>query len=166
MKKVRYMIGAAGMLAMTPALGALTPAANAAAAHAAARHSGKTVSLNQHTTTPAVSRCGFLSNLSAHTGHGANELQGWAFFSNSTGQCVDYTKGDVRHSQTGLDMRTRLYRNGTRVYQGYAKGDANPLGTHFSAQPRVVAGQACEAVVYSTDKGRVAYGPVCENIPR
>jgi hypothetical protein len=29
----------------------------------------------------------------------------------------------------------------------------------------VVADQACEALVYSTDTARVAFGPVCENIP-
>jgi hypothetical protein len=166
MKKVRYMIGAAGALAMTPALGALTPAANAATAHTAATHSGKTVSLNQHTTTPAVSLCGFLSNFSSHTGKGANEFQGWAFFSNPTGQCVDYARGQLRHSQTGLEMRTRLYRNGKQVHQGYVTGSANPVHTNFTSQPRVVADQACEALVYSTNTGRVAYGPVCENIPK
>jgi hypothetical protein len=165
MKKVRYMIGAAGALVLTPALGTLTPAAHAATGQSAARQSDKTVSPNQSSTSPAVSRCGFLSNRSAHSGQGADEFQGFAYFSNPTGQCVDYTRGILYHSQTGLEMRTRLYRNGKQVYQGYVHGSANPLHTTFSSQPRRVADQACEALVYSTDIGRVAFGPVCENIP-
>ena len=161
------MIGAAGALAMTPALGALTPAANAVTGQSAARHSSKTVSLNQRITTPAVSRCGFLSPISAHTGQGTNEFQGIAHVSSPTGQCVDYTTGILHHSQTGLEMRTRLYRNGKQVHQGYVHGHWSlPGRTAFSSEPRVVAAPACEALVYSTNTGRVAYGPVCENIPK
>ncbi|MGH3205794.1 MAG: hypothetical protein ACRDP5_27630 [Streptosporangiaceae bacterium] len=167
MKKVRYVIGAAGALALTPALGTLTPAvANAAATgQSVARQSGKTVSPNQSSTSPAVSRCGFQSPVSSHTGQGANKFQGLAYASNPTGRCVDYTRGILYHSQTGLEMRTRLYRNGKQVYQGYVKGSANPLHTKFTSQPRRIADQACEALVYSTDIARVAFGPVCENIP-
>jgi hypothetical protein len=169
MKRVRYLVGAAGALAVTPALGAftpaLTPAAEAAVTAQAASHSGKTVSLNQP-ASPAVSRCGFLSNLSAVTGKGVNIFQGEAFFSNPTGQCVDYTKGDLHHSQTGLEMRTRLYRKHNMVYHGYVHGHANPFSTYFSAQPRVVASQACVALVYSSDTAKVAYGPACINIPK
>jgi hypothetical protein len=165
MKKVRYLIGAAGALAVTPALGALTPAAHAVTAPSTGRQAGKTVSLNLHTATPAVSKCGFLSNFSANTGKGPNEFQGWAYFSNPTGQCVDYTRGLLRHSQTGLEMRTRLYRNGKQIYQGYIHGGTNPVHTNFKSQPRVIADRACEALVYSTDTAKVAYGPVCENIP-
>jgi hypothetical protein len=165
MKKVRYVIGAAGALALTPALGAFTPAAHAATAQGAARHSAKAVSPNQSSTSPAVSKCGFQSPVSATTGQGANKFQGIAYFSNPTGRCVDYTRGILYHSQTGLEMRTRLYRNGKQVYQGYVHGSANPLHTKFTSQPRVVADRACEALVYSTDLGHVAYGPVCENIP-
>jgi hypothetical protein len=164
MKKVRYMIGAAGALAMTPALGALTPAAHAATAHTTVRPNGKAVSQSQ-SSSPAVSRCGFLSNFSSVTGKGANKFQGWAFFSNPTGQCVARTQGRLYHSQTGLEMRTRLYRNGKQFYQKYVKGDADPLDTTFLSQPRRIAGQACEALVYSTAHSKVAYGPVCEDIP-
>jgi hypothetical protein len=175
MKKVRYLIGAAGALAMTPAVGALTPAAQAATtqtahtaytAHTAAISSSNTTSAGRSSTSPAVSLCGAFSNSSAHTGTGANQFQAWAFFSNPTGQCVYATKGRVYHSQTGLEMRTRLYRNGKRVFQGYAHGFAIPIHTTFSERPiRVIAQQACEALVYSTNRAKVAYGPVCVHIP-
>jgi hypothetical protein len=172
MKKVRYLIGAAGALAMTPALGALTPAAQAATAHTAytghtaAISSSNTTSAGQSSTSPAVSLCGFLSNSSRHTGTGANQFQAWAFFSNPTGQCVYATKARLYHSQTGLELRTRLYRNGKRVFQGYRHGSAIPIHTNFSDRPiRVIAQQACEALVYSTDRAKVAYGPVCIPIP-
>jgi hypothetical protein len=57
MKKVRYAIGMVGVLGAAPALGLLTPAANAAAGtHAPATgHTGKTVSLRPMTTPAATS---------------------------------------------------------------------------------------------------------------
>jgi hypothetical protein len=172
MKKVRYMIGAAGALAMTPALGALAPAAHAATAPAAARHSGKTVSLSHRTTATAQpslsSPCDLHTTNAAITGKGANMFSGFTFHGGrGVNSCVFGTKGVLWHSQRGLKMRTRLYRNGTQIHQGFVNGHIfpDPLQTSFhSSHLNIDAAQACEALVLSTELSRVEYGPVCENI--
>jgi hypothetical protein len=128
MKKVRYIIGAAGALAMTPAIGALTPAAQAATAQTAAPHSGKTVLLNRSTASSsaqpsAASPCDLHTTNPAITGTGANMLSGVALHGGrGVNSCVFGTKAVLWHSQTGLKMRTRLYRNGKQVHQGYVHG--------------------------------------------
>jgi hypothetical protein len=172
MKKVRYMLGAAGALALTPALGAFTPAADAATAQTAAAHGGKTVSLNHHTTatvqSSASSPCDLHTTNPAITGKGDNMFSGVALHGGrGVNSCVYGTKGVLWHSQTGLLMRTRLYRNGEQVYQGYVHGHIGliPFQTSFhSSHLNIDATQACEALVYSTERSKVAYGPVCEPI--
>jgi hypothetical protein len=171
MKKVRYMIGAAGALAMTPALGALTPAAHAATAGTTATHSGKTVSLNHRITAtaqPSASSPCVLHVASTITGKGANMFSGFADHGGrGHNSCVFGTRGVLWHSQTGLEMRTRLYKNGNEVYHGYVHGHTlpDPLQTSFhSSHLNIDATQVCEALVYSTALSKVAYGPVCEDL--
>ncbi|MGH3205795.1 MAG: hypothetical protein ACRDP5_27635, partial [Streptosporangiaceae bacterium] len=171
-KKVRYMIGAAGALALAPALGALTPAANAATTQGAAGHSGKTVSLNHRTTATAQpslsSPCYLHVTNPAITGKGPNMLSGFALHGGrGVNSCVYGTKAVLWHSQTGLRMRTRLYRNGKQIHQGFVKGTINQVVGQTSFQSthlNIDAPQACEALVYSTQLSKVAFGPVCENI--
>jgi len=172
MKKVRYMIGAAGVLALTPALGAFTPAAHAATTRTAAPNSGKTVSLNHRTT--ATAQPGLSSPCDLHitnptiTGKGANMLSGFAIHGGRhVNSCVFGTKAVLWHSQTGLRMRTRLYRSGKQIHQGFVKGTIDQILGQTSFQSghlSIDATQACEALVYSTQRSKVAFGPVCENI--
>jgi hypothetical protein len=174
MKKVRYMIGAAGALAMTPAIGALTPAAQAATTRTATMHGANTVALNQSSTSSAQSNgtspCDLHTTNPTIIGTGVNMLSGIALHGGrGVNSCVFGTKTVLWHSQTGLKMRTRLYRDGKQVHQGYVKGHISvifhPDQTSFhSSHLNIDAAQACEALVYSTKLSKVAYGPVCENI--
>jgi hypothetical protein len=175
MKKVRYLIGAAGALAVTPALGVFPPAAQAATAQSAARPAGKTVSLNYRTAAaiqPGLSSPCDLHSLAANTGRGANKLTGLVVHGGrGVNSCVFGTKAILSHSQTGLQMRTRLYRNGIPVrlpsHRGYVKGTIHSIlgfTSFHSSHLNIDATQACEALVYSTRLSKVAYGPVCEDL--
>ena len=191
MKKVRYIIGTAGVLGAAPALGLLTPAA--AAVHATpAQHSGKTVSLRPGTVLAATSRASGAATSSGatsaaespasaavpaatcaaanahnsgHKGTGVNKFTGRAYYRSST-HCLSKTYGQLSHQQTGLDMRTYAYNGTKEVYNHYVSGSIPFFRnyTFWSDYPGVIATKVCEALVYSTDKARVAYGPVCENV--
>ena len=170
MKKVRCLIGVLG--ATAPALGVLAQAGTAdAAPQAYAGHGAKTVSLlSTVASTPQVHRpCGGLEPRWAYKGTGANHLSGAVWISDQTLPCVDRTTADLNHSQTGLDMRTRIYNGTKQVYQGYVGGNISVIvsSTLFNSTKFVEnATQACEALVYTTNKAKVAYGPVCENVPQ
>jgi len=164
MKKVRYMIGAAGVLAMTPAFGALTPAASAAVtAHTAARHSGKTVSLNQHTTPAFV--CPAQSVKKAHSGTGVNKFSVTAagVFDQLT-PCIGFTGASLAHAQNGLKLRVRTYTNGVQKSWGLVGGHQNNRNTIFSRTLNAHADKICDALVYESATKDVAYGPVCINL--
>jgi hypothetical protein len=164
MKKVRYMIGAAGALAMTPALGALTPAAHAATAQTAATHSGKTVSLNHRTASPAIA-CLAQSHKKGHSGTGVNK------FSVSTGgtydqitPCLGYDSATLDHRQAGLDFRVRTYLNGVEKSWGLVGGRISEGHTVFGRTLNTQANKVCDALVYSTSPSTPAFGPVCINL--
>ena len=165
MKKVRYMIGAAGALAMTPAIGALTPAAHAATAHTAATPSGKTVSLNHHTTSAATLACPAQSHKKAHSGTGVNKFSvstGGTFDQNTP--CLGYDSASLAHRQAGLKYRVRTYLNGVQKSWGLTGGTVSLGHTGFSRTLNTQADKVCDALVYSTSPKTVAYGPVCINL--
>ena len=155
MKKVRYMIGAAGALAMTPALGPLTPAANAATAHTALNHG----------TTSAAIACPAQSHKKGHSGTGVNK------FAVSTGgtfdqltPCLGYDSATLAHRQGGLKYRVRTYLNGVQKSWGLTGGTVSGGHTTFSRTLNTQADKVCDALVYSTSPNTVAYGPVCINL--
>jgi hypothetical protein len=63
-------------------------------------------------------------------------------------------------------MRTRAYNGTKEVYQHYVSGSIPFLRsyTQFSDTIGVTATKVCEALVYSTDKTRVAYGTICQRV--
>jgi hypothetical protein len=167
MKKVRYLIGAAGALAVTPALGVFPPAAHAATAQSAARPAGKTVSLNQR-AAPAGVACPAQSHKHAHSGTGVNKFQvsvGGTF--DQLTPCLGYESTSLDHRQAGLKLRTRTYLNGVEKSWGLVGGTVSrghtTFGRTFNASTH--ADQVCDALVYSTSpKAPPAYGPVCINL--
>ena len=166
MKKVRYMIGVLG--AATPAVGILAPVGAAQAArYAPAQQGAKTVSLRSATPAADALQCALLNVVSRQTGAGANKLTGLVAFGNGS-HCIYYTKAKLHHSQVGLDMRSRIYNGTKQVHQKYVGGNINFFNssTSFYVVPVNVDGtKACEALVYTTNTAKVAYGPVCEPVP-
>jgi hypothetical protein len=165
MKKVRYMIGAAGVLAMTPAFGAVIPPAASAAvtAHTSVRHSGKTVSLNQR-TTPAIV-CPGQSTKRAHSGTGVNKFSVTAVgaFAQLT-PCIGFTGASLAHRQNSLKLRVRTYLNGVEKSWGLTGGHQPAGDTVFSKTLNAHASKVCDALVYESATKVVAYGPVCINL--
>ena len=164
MKKVRYMLGAAGALALTPALGALTPPAAGAAvtAHIAAGQGGKTVSLNHGTAAASPLACLAQSHKKKHSGTGVNK------FSVSTGgtfgvltPCLGYDSATLYHRQAGLRLRVRTYLNGVEKTWPLQPGLISGGTTFFRKSLNTQADQVCDALVYSTSPKTVAFGPVC-----
>jgi len=164
MKKVRYMIGAAGVLALTPALGAFTPAAHAATTHSAARTSGKTVSLNHHATS-ATSVCPAQSGKKAHSGSGSNKFSAHAEgILDQLTPCLGFTFASIPHGQAGLKLRVRTYLNGVEKSWGFTGGHITsppPHHTVFSKTLNTHATRVCDALVLSSNHHKVEYGPVC-----
>lgn len=153
MKKVRYLIGAVGAV---PALGVLAPAASAA--------------VSRRDAQPNI-QCtiGGLYQRSAHVGTGQNKFTGRIFFGR-TGDvhCLYAIGGWIDHSQTGLSMRARAYWHGNKNFEKYVPGAISfPFGSSTTFSTRSInkdASQACEALVYTTNHNKVAYGPVCEPV--
>jgi hypothetical protein len=163
MKKVRCAVGMLGVA--VPVFGALAPAASAAVTQHSDKPGSKTVSFHQPAAAvPQAHRpCGGSLPLSVEKGPIVGVV--WIYY--NTIPCVDHTTVSLDHSQTGLEMRTRIFENSTRVFQGYVHGSIFVGTTAFNESNFVEnATKACEALVYSTDIGRVAYGSVCENVPQ
>jgi hypothetical protein len=166
MKKVRYIIGAAGALAMTPAIGALTPAAQAATAQTAAPHSGKTVSLNRNTALAAIGCPGQSPTVrKAHSGTGVNKFSVSALgdFAQLTG-CLGSTYATLHHRQAGLRLRIRTYVNGVQKTWPLTTGLESGGTTYFFRTLNTPADKVCDALVRSTSPNIVEYGPVCINL--
>jgi hypothetical protein len=162
MKKVRYMIGAAGALALAPALGAVTPAANAATAQGAAGQGGKTVSLNHSTTSAAPFACLAQSVRRKHSGTGVNKFSvtiGGTF--DELTPCVGFDSAVLDHRQGGLKLRVRTYLNGVEHGWGLRGGLVSGGTTTFAHSLNAPMNRVCDALVYSTSPTTVAYGPVC-----
>jgi hypothetical protein len=153
-KKVRYAIGAVGVI---PALGLMAPAANAAAA--APRVAGgasKTVALERG-NAPLYS-CGH-----GHTKYAQNgSLGGEIGYSGTT--CIHSQWAELDHFQKGLTERVRFYSGaGTLETTNWQAGhDIDNQYTFFSSVPNLNAHKVCEALVANSNHSDVKYGPVCE----
>jgi hypothetical protein len=171
MKKVRYVVGAVGVLGAGPALGLMLPAAAAnAAAAAPAAHGGKAVSLGHGPEVPLAERCEPKSKRTTHSGAGVNTFSGTASGEGFGGTpCLWAVQGELHHSQVGLEMRVREYHGATEKSLGYVHGTINLAGTstHFSKFIDGTAGsdvtKVCEALVYSSNHA-VAYGQICQTL--
>jgi hypothetical protein len=165
MKKVRYLIGAAGALAVTPALGVFPPVAHAATAQSAARPAGKTVSLNQRAASAGIV-CPGQSQKHGHSGTGVNKFQvsvGGTF--DQLTPCLGYDSTSLDHRQAGLKLRIRTYLNGVEKSWGLVDGTMAAGHTFFRKTFNANADQVCDALVYSTSPNAPpAYGPVCINL--
>jgi hypothetical protein len=147
MKKVRYLIGAVGVV---PTLGIIAPTATAATQPGSA-------------TAAAAKLCGYMYH---HSVVGAGTFGGYDYFGKPTDRhCLYEARGTIPRRQTGLEMRVRVYQNGGRIDQKYVHGhiDLTQSNTSFYLYNiDLDASSVCEALVYSTSTNRVAYGPLCE----
>jgi len=154
MKKVRYALGAAGVV---PALGLLIPAANATPVVTHNPRSGaKTVSL-AHTNIPLVN-CGHNHTKYARKGI----FDGGIGYSGTL--CVHSQWAELSKFQTGLTERVRFYsREGYLERTTWQAGkDIDNQYTLFSSLPNSYAHMVCEALVANGNHNDVKYGPVCE----
>jgi hypothetical protein len=104
---------------------------------------------------------------SAHKGTGPNKFTAHVSYRSET-HCVTRVTGLLYHSQTGLSMRIRLYNGKKLVHHTYVGGSIPTIfadeTSFWSNNLAITATRACEALVYSTDRAKVAYGPVCEKV--
>src|SRR6266568_3250110 len=149
MKKVRYLIGAVGVV---PALGIIAPTATAAAQPGSAR-------------AAAAKVCGWIYSRSTPGAHG---IKGVDYFGKTSYRhCLYEARAVLARGQAGLYMRVRVYQNGGKIYQKYVGGNISVFhqSTSFNIFPiNLDASSVCEALVYSTSTNKVAYGPVCEPV--
>jgi hypothetical protein len=163
MKKVRYVMGVAGL---APALGLAIPAAHAAptAAKAQGNNAGKSVRLRagraglaDHDAGPLVN-CGSGHQHSAGSS-GAGKLFGYITFS---GLCVHSQHASLNKAQTGLTERFRLYSGGGRLERTtWQAGKISDGETYFQSKPNSYALNVCEALVANSNHNDVKYGPIC-----
>src|SRR5215472_18969889 len=124
MKKVRYAIA----IGAAPALGLTMPATLAAAAtvHVPSKSIKKVI-------IPDRRACAGISVKSNHVGPGSKRLDETTFYQPPS--CVTSASGLLYHQQRSLDMRTRGYRSGFKVYEHFVGGCACNGGTHFFQGP-------------------------------
>lgn len=154
MKKVHYALAAVGM---APALGLMTPAANAAAVPAHAPEGAVTGKPVKTVRTPLVT-CGGQQRNWASKG----ALQGIIYHS---GDCVNLQLAELFRIQTGLTERVRYYSGGgfleTTNWLGGTIHKSEGL-TSFRSTFNNYAEMVCEALVANSNHNDVKYGPVCE----
>jgi hypothetical protein len=159
MKKVRYVIGAAGV---APALGLMIPAANAATAVThAPKNPAKTVSFD-HGNIPDI-KCG--SNKIAGVFSANGHFHG--AFNYSGANCIHSQWASLNFSKTGLTERTRFYSgNGTLERTTYQAGRIfhSPTYTFWSSVPNLNAHKVCQALVLNGNHNTVKYGPLCYTV--
>jgi hypothetical protein len=160
-KKVRYALGAAGLL---PALGLAAPPATAAA-HTPAR-TGKTVAVHLTNATANTFACTEHHDLVTES-HSMNERISWSQLHGCVGLVSAFVHGGW---VGGFSMRARFYSpKGTRVAQ-----ILNPAGHLFSSpfggtstawlsRPLINGvAKVCVALVQTDHSNTVFAGPVCE----
>jgi hypothetical protein len=171
MKKVRYVIGAAGI---APAIGLMWPAGAVAAAHppaAAARavpaERAKAVRLPSVDGT-SVDGCTGHEVIRSHQG----DLSIYIYHSSAT-HCVGGVSASLKNTtRSGLLLRTRAYSYGnggkTRWLNSYVGGSIQHQYhlIHFYQGIHQIRGrpvQVCEAVVYASAPSKVYpnAGPIC-----
>jgi hypothetical protein len=126
-KKVRYIIGTAGVLGAAPALGLLTPAVTAAAAaHTTpAGHSGKTVSLRPGTVLAAASSAPAAASSAASVATTSSPAATSSAASPNAERCIHKS---TRKAHSGA---------GVNLFSGFASGE----GFHGAACLRFVTGK-------------------------
>lgn len=157
MKKVRYVIGAAGSV---PALGMMVPVA-AVAAPAAAQHAAKSVNtglLRSGHPSP-LTNCGSKSH--AHDTSGL--LSANDGFSKG---CLHSQTAILNKAKTGLAERVRFYSGAgqlesTRYRKGTIESNSGVGITFFSSSPNSFARKVCIAITTNTAAHTLEYGPVC-----
>jgi hypothetical protein len=149
-KKVRYAVGALGVM---PALGLAAPAV--AATNASPATAGKTVSL-----VPSHPACN-----ARNAGNYSLGMSGHIVYSKDNG-CIGsvYGRIAIQNPPTGLWMRVRFYANGHSLHHNMNKhGHIGYHSIHWSSNPYLTGvQQVCEAVVPADASTRVLYGPVCQ----
>jgi hypothetical protein len=172
MKKVRVMLGVAGVAGVAPALGLMLPNATALAAnHAqegiakASSGSGKMVRLTDSTS------CSATKNRRVTSPHSSYTM--WVYYDPSTG-CVGGVSGLLEGETTGLSMRTRIYgiSSGTKYqeYSNYVDGHFSNGHTDFYQGIHTILGgqsqQVCTAIVsVRPHRNHVQVGPLCVTYP-
>jgi hypothetical protein len=155
MKKVHYVVAAAGM---APALGLMMPIANAATGPAHTPKDAATVKpVKTVSKTPLVT-CG--SNHRSWASKGP--LQGIIYYS---GTCINTQVALLFRIQTGLTERVRYYSGGGYLEHTYWLGGTIHKSeglTSFRSVFNNYAKKACEALVANSNHNDVKYGPVCE----
>ncbi len=152
MKKVNYAIGAVGLVS---GFGLVMPATVAVAGTAVkVTKPHKKVSHIQN--IPALT-CGGNHTRSAS----ANRFANITLYSNGGGGCINSVLGTLSINSTGLQMRTRVYNHGTRVFENFVHGSALGPRTTFKTRVNVHGNQTCAALVNSQNHAQVKYGPEC-----
>jgi hypothetical protein len=158
-KKVRLVIGAAGI---APALGLIAPAtANATTALThSPKKAPKTVTLT-HSNAPDYT-CGS-SKINGESWskdyryHAANTYGGT--------NCIHHQYASLDFAQTGLAERVRYY-SGDGNQEGntiYLAGKINSgSSTLWQSYPNFNAAMVCQALVANGNHNTVEYGPLCE----
>jgi hypothetical protein len=166
-KKVRYVMGAVGVLGAVPALGALAPVAGAAVAPGGTAGYGARAVSPRSASTSVNTACPGQSRKTTHSGTGVNRFNGtaWGVVGNGW-DCVRQVSGKLDHSQVSLLMRVRTYHNGAQKQWPWVHGHIGTGDTTFSMTfpgfGVFSVSQVCEALVYASDHA-VAYGPVCQD---
>ena len=158
MKRVRYTIATVGL---TPALGLMVPAANAAAASHTPQKAGKTVSLAPSGVALGTTTCkGTASKTLSAT---SNRIHASLSYRNHCMLSVFASTG-LFGSSPRQWMRTRVYKDRVKVFSGIVAG-AYSSG-HFSYHQHigVIGHRACETIIYRSHPNKVLFGPVCETI--
>jgi hypothetical protein len=150
MKKVKYLVGL-GALGAAPLVGVMMPANAAVAAPAG----GPAACLPNN----------FNGNIALSS---VNHRFDFAVRFSTPHLCVAYVSATLKKAQTSLYLRTRLYKNGVQYQAPFASGYISPFFptvTTFSLYSIDRNATAdCEALVYSYDTPKVAYGAVCTNL--
>lgn len=154
MKKVRYAVGAVGLL---PAAGLLAPTATAASTQPSAT-TGKSVRLLHRVTVAAP--------CNARNAHSSSHfIRGYISYSRDNG-CIGFVEGHFYHSaDSQTELRVRFYAGGVQVGPTrYVHGTIHRSHTSvtYKSSPFVKSiQQACEAIVFSSTHGQIT-GAVCE----
>ena len=81
----------------------------------------------------------------------------------SRSNCVETQTGTLHNKQTGLEERIRFRSvNGKLLGTRWRPGTEKGSKTIFGSAPNVRAHQVCEALVLTTARSKVVYGPACE----
>jgi len=82
----------------------------------------------------------------------------------SRSNCVEKQTATLNNKQAGLEERIRFRSvNGKLLGTRWRPGTEKGSKTIFGSAPNVRAHQVCEALVLTSARSKVVYGPACEN---